>query len=160
MKVPVTNDYLRIGGSNSFLLAGCVLEPFILFIETSSDEYCQALETGDIVVVSAPEGGDLKQAVMLLELVRKYHIPLVVLPKGHPGSGRLNMVVSAGDHIQLNCGIQRGTHPEQHLICSSEELAGLEITGDGEAIVLSNIPPGVTTRVIHAWNRRDHPDIV
>ena len=35
------------------------------------------------------------------------------------------MVVSAGDRIELNCSIQRGTHPEQHLLCGSDEMAGL-----------------------------------
>jgi hypothetical protein len=76
-------------------------------------------------VVSAPEGGDLGQAMILLELIREYHAPLVVLPKGHPGSARLKMVISAGDEIELNCSIQRGTHPKQHLLCGSEEMAGM-----------------------------------
>lgn len=117
--------YLCIQSRRSFLLIGRVLSPFHLFIETTGDEHCQYLETGDLVVVSAPEGGEFGQAVILLELIREYHAPLVVLPKGHPGSKRLTMVVSAGDHIEINCSIQRGTHPEQHLLCGSEDMAGL-----------------------------------
>jgi hypothetical protein len=125
MTWPVGDDYLCIQGSRSFLLVGRVLSPFHLFIETSSRENSQYLEAGDLVAVSAPEGGETGQAMILLELVREYHAPLVVLPKDHPGSKRLKMVVSAGDRIELNCSIQRGTHPEQHLLCGSEEMAGL-----------------------------------
>ncbi|HWQ67943.1 MAG TPA: alpha/beta hydrolase [Methanospirillum sp.] len=132
---------LLIRGRSSFLLAGIISEPFTLFIETASDEYCQTMRKGDIVAVSAPEGGAIEQASCLLELVRTWHAPLVVLPKGHPGSGRLNMIVSAGDRIWLNCGIARGTHPEQHLICSSDELAG---------ILLEGVPGGID--ILH------HPD--
>ncbi len=138
--------YLCIRCGQSFLLIGRVLSPFHLFIETSGDEHCQYLEEGDLVVVSAPEGGAVGQAIILLELIREYHAPLVVLPKGHPGSKRLTMVVSAGDQIELNCSIQRGTHPEQHLLCGSEDMAGLvlkrsekgvEITGGDKMSIQS-----------------------
>lgn len=134
---PLGDDYLCIQGSRSFLLVGRVLSPFHLFIETSSRENSQYLEAGDLVAVSAPEGGETGQAMILLELVREYHAPLVVLPKDHPGSKRLKMVVSAGDRIELNCSIQRGTHPEQHLLCGSEEMAGLVLkkVDDGVEIV-------------------------
>ncbi len=136
MIVPLGDGYLCIQSTHSFLLVGKVLSPFHLFIETYSDELCQYLEQGDLVVVSAPEGGDLGQAMILLELIREYHAPLVVLPKGHPGSARLKMVISAGDEIELNCSIQRGTHPKQHLLCGSEEMAGMVLkrTGDGVAV--------------------------
>ena len=125
MIAPLYDGYLCIRSEQSFLLIGRVLSPFHLFIETIDDEYCQYLEEGDLVVVSAPEGGEVMQAMILLELIREYHAPLVVLPKGHPGSKRLSMVVSAGDHIELNCSIQRGTHHERHLLCGSEDMAGL-----------------------------------
>ena len=125
MNVHLQEGYLCIQTPQSFLLIGRVLSPFHLFIETYGDEYCHYLEEGDLVVVSAPEGGEIGQAMILLELIRKYHAPLVVLPKGHPGSKRLTMVVSAGDHIEINCSIQRGTHPQQHLLCGSEDLAGI-----------------------------------
>ena len=71
------------------------------------DEYCHYLEEGDLVVVSAPEGGEIGQAMILLELIRKYHAPLVVLPKGHPRSKRITMVVSAGEPIAIDCSIKR-----------------------------------------------------
>ena len=77
------------------------------------------------------------QAMILLELIREYHAPLVVLSKGHPGSKRLSMVVSAGDYIELNCSIQRGTHPEQHLLCGSEEMAGLVLKRYGKGVEIN-----------------------
>jgi len=141
MIISLPEEDLLIRAPGSFLLIGPVREPFTLFIETQTDEYCQYLSIGDIIVVSAPEGGDVRQAGLLLELVRRWHVPLVVLPKGHPGSGRLRMMVSAGDQISLNCSIQRGTHPEQTVICSSEELSGVSLRGgDGEAEICM-LPP-------------------
>lgn len=132
--------YLEIQAGESFLLVGQVLDPFHLFIETSGDEYTQFLQKGDIIAVSAPEGGPLGQAVILLELVRKYHVPLLVLPKNHPGSSRLRMVVSAGPEILLACSIERGTHPEQHLLCASEKLSGILIRSHCGEFFLGNLP--------------------
>jgi len=81
---------------------------------------------------------------MMLELVRQYHIPLVVLPKDHPGSKRLSMVVSVAPEILLACDVRRGTHPEQHLLCSSAELSGLSLAGVPGGITLKQLPPGAT----------------
>jgi len=141
MIVPVTGAGLLIQAPTSFLLTGIVQEPFILFIETSTDEYCQYLKKGDLVTISAPEGGELRQAMILLELVITWHTPLLVLPSGHPGSSRLLMVVSAGDQIIMSCSIERGTHPEQTVICSSEELAGMELRSHPDGIEIRRLPP-------------------
>ena len=106
------------------------------------------MSPGDLVAVSAPEGGSVEPALMLLELVRTHHLPLVVLPKNHPGSKRIPYVVSAGPEIRTNCSIVRGTHPEQHLICSSDELAGIALSGTTEGIVISGIPTGMSWDII------------
>lgn len=140
MIIPLTDADLLIKSSKSFLLCGLVKDAFTLFIETPEDEYCQYLKSGEIITVSAPEGGDIRQATILLELVRTWHAPLLVLPTGHPGSKRLRMVVSAGDFISLNCSIQRGTHPEQTVVCSSEELAGTCLSAVSGGIEISNLP--------------------
>ena len=124
MNTSVGNDVLQVKGIRSFLLAAVVRENFSLCIEASHEEYCQGVHTGDLVVVSALEAGPVEPALMLLELVRTYHLPLLVLPRDHPGSKRIPYVVSVGPVIRTNCSIVRGTHPEQHLICSSDELAG------------------------------------
>ena len=141
MNVSLADDLLLISGKDTFLLAGVIKDRFPLCIETMQDEYCQGVSPGDVVVVSAPEGGPVEPAIMLLELIRKYHIPLLVLPKDHPGSKRISYVVSVGPSILTNCTICRGTHPEQHLVCSAGELSGISITGTPDGITLSSLLP-------------------
>ena len=149
MIVPLQSNYLVCRGTFSFFLVACATHAFFLHIETAHEEYSQWIEIGDLIVVSAPEGGELMQAWHLCELIRSYHVPVVALPKGHPGSSRLKMVVSAGEHVELNCGIVRGTHPEQHLICASSELSGIQLARlDGDEIGVSIDMP------VHAKNAR------
>jgi hypothetical protein len=137
---------LLIKGENSFLLVSRVKDRFGLFIETSHDEYCQGVDTGDLVVVSAPEGGAFEPALMLMDLVRIFHVPLLVLPKNHPGSRRISYVVSVGPEIFTSCSIRRGTHPEQNLICSSDELAGITLKASGQTVDISPLPGEVSVR--------------
>jgi hypothetical protein len=122
------NEYLLIQGNNSFLLIGKAGTQLCICIETTGNEYCQGLSPDDLIIVSAPEGGPVEPAIMLLELVRTYKCPLMVLPKGHPGSKRLRYVISAGDSIRLSCSIERGTHPEQDVLCANGEFLGLVLT--------------------------------
>ena len=140
MNVPFGTGILRLEGRHSFLLVAQVMQAFSLCIETQSEEYCQGVSAGDLVVVSAPEGGPVEPAVMLLELVRTWHLPLLVLPRNHPGSKRIHYVVSVGPEIQTSCSIVRGTHPEQHLVCSSDELGGLRLTGSPGGIMVPDLP--------------------
>ncbi|MBP2133592.1 hypothetical protein J2128_001546 [Methanomicrobium sp. W14] len=134
MKISLKDEYILIKGKESFLVAALAGELFVLFIETSEKELCQTIEKDDIIAVSAPEGGDIMHAAVLIELVRKYRQPLVVLPKEHPGSKRLKMVVSAGQSIYTRCDIKRGTHPEQNVICASEELGDISLYSHGGGI--------------------------
>ena len=146
MKYPPDDELLLITGNYSFLLVSRVKDRFGLYIETSHDEYCQGVDAGDLVVVSAPEGGAVEPALMLMDLVRTFHVPLLVLPKDHPGSRRISYVVSVGPEILTSCSIRRGTHPEQNLICSSDELAGITIKGNGRAIDVSRLTEGISVR--------------
>jgi len=130
------NEYLLIQGNNSFLLIGKAGTELCICIETSDNEYCQGLSPDDLIVVSAPEGGMVEPALMLLELVRTYRCPLLVLPKGHPGSKRLRYVISAGDRIRLSCLIERGTHPEQDVLCANGEFVGLVLTAVDGGVVM------------------------
>jgi hypothetical protein len=148
MIFPLDEEFLLISGTNSFLLIAKITTRFALCIETSSDEYIQGVEPGDLVVVSAPRGGAVEPAMMLIELVRTYHMPLLVLEKGHPGSERLSLVVSVAREIATNCSIQRGTHPEQHLVCSSGELAGITFKGTTYGVEISPVPAGITLQRI------------
>ena len=131
--------YLLISSkiSRAFILIGQVNRRFPLCIELQEREVCQTLLEGDMVAVSAPEGGELRHAAMLLELVRRYRQPLLVLPKGHEGSKRLSMVVSAGGEIIPKCTIIRGTHPEQNVICSAEELSALSFHASTDGVKLT-----------------------
>lgn len=148
MNCSLDDEVLLIRGKNSFLLIALVKNSFGLCIETSHDEYCQGVEEGDLVVVSAPEDGAIEPALMLVDLVRTFHIPLLVLPKDHPGSRRISYVVSVGPEIFTSCSIRRGTHPDQHLICSSEELAGITIKRSDQGITISPLPDGIIPRHI------------
>jgi len=150
MFFPLTDGFLLFRGGRSFLVVAKVLAPFGLCIETRDSEYVQGLSAGDLVAASAPEGGPLEPALMLIELVRTYRFPLLVLPKDHPGSRRLRLVVSAGPEIELNCGIQRGTHPEQHLLCASDELSGMILSAPEGGIRVENLPAGVRVEPVAA----------
>jgi hypothetical protein len=103
---------------------------------------------GDVIVVSAPEGGAVEPALMLMELVRTYHVPLLVLPRNHPGSRRVSRVVSVAPEVHTSCSIIRGTHPDQHLVCSSDELAGLSIRGDPGGLEITGMPDGIFLQTI------------
>ena len=144
MNYPVDDELLLIRGIHSFLLAAKAINRFSLCIETSTEEYCQGVEPGDVIVVSAPEGGAVEPALMLIDLVRTYHMPLLVLSKDHPGSRRISRVVSVASEIHTNCSIRRGTHPEQHLVCSSDELSGIILKGTEKGIDISPLPQGVS----------------
>lgn len=141
MRVPLSDGYLLIRGKSSFFLVGRTPDTFALPIETTDAEVFQGVHRGDLVVVSAPEGGDPEQARMLCELVRTYRQPLVVLPKGHPGSPRLRMVISVAPEIIPKADIIRGTHPDQDVICSSGELSGMGMKADGEYVCITGFDP-------------------
>jgi len=148
MNYTLDDDLLLIRGKKSFLLIALVKNRFGLCIETSQDEYCQGVDAGDLIVVSAPEDGAIEPATMLIDLVRTYHVPLLVLPKDHPGSRRISYVVSVGPEIFTSCSIRRGTHPEQHLICSSDELAGITFKKSEQGVNISPLPEGIIQRKI------------
>jgi len=59
--------------------------------------------------------------------LRELSFPLVILSKGHPASKRLKMVYGCGDKIILDSCIEAGTHPDQHLLCSVDDLSGIII---------------------------------
>ena len=149
MNHPLEGGLLLIRGKSSFLLIGKAKEQFSLCIETSTEEFCQGVIPGDLIVVSAPEGGAVEPALMLMDLVRNWHVPLLVLPRDHPGSRRISRVVSVAPEIHTSCSIRRGTHPEQHLICSSDELTGMVLKGTGRGVEILNIPREVTVSSVN-----------
>ncbi|MEN6573173.1 hypothetical protein [Methanobacterium aggregans] len=101
-----------------------------IFIGTpESEEIVMFLEPQDLIAVSAFENGVKaeKGIESMLYLLRELGSPIVVLPKGHPTSKRLPLVVSCGDRVRLDCGIQAGTHPEQDILCACDDLSGVKI---------------------------------
>jgi hypothetical protein len=144
----IDEESLLIKGKQSFLLVALVKNDFGLCIETAQEEYVQGIEAGDLVVVSAPEGGAIEPALMLIDLVRTYHVPLLVLPKNHPGSKRISYVVSVGPEIFTSCSIRRGTHPEQHVICSSDELSGISLKRIEHGVDIPPLPDSIIPRKI------------
>lgn len=135
------DGYLVLEAPSSFLAVARAGRPLPVCIETVEGEVVQGLEPDDLIAASAPGGGPLAPALMLIELVRRYGFPLVVLAKDHPGSRRLGVVVSAGPAIRIACGIQRGTHPEQDVLCGGDELAGLLLRGVPGGVEVEGGPP-------------------
>ena len=148
MNYALDDEVLLIRGKQSFLLVAKVKNRFGLCIETAHEEYCQGVEAGDLVVVSSPEDGAIEPALMLIDLVRTFHVPLLVLPKDHPGSRRISYVVSVGPEIFTSCSIRRGTHPDQHLICSSDELAGITLKRSEQGVDVFPLPGSIIPRNI------------
>ena len=111
------------------------------FIETEDDEIVLFTEEDDLFVASGfgTDGRMIEGIRCMLYLVREIGSPLIVLPKNHPASGRLRMVVSAGRETTIDCDIRPGTHPEQDVLCGTEEFGGMRITGVKDGVQLQNI---------------------
>lgn len=120
--------FLRgISGELGIVKAGSDLQIFIGTPE--GEEIVQFLQKEDLIAVSAFFiGSDAEKGIKcMVHLLRELSAPIVVLPKNHPTSNRLKMVVSCGDFIKLDCNIQPGTHPEQDILCTCQDLSGVEI---------------------------------
>ena len=112
-------------------------EDKMLFIGTpDNDEIVQYLEKDDLIAVSSFNLGEKyeKGIRSLIYLTRDIESPIIVLPKNHPASKRLKMVLSVGENVRLDCGIIPGTHPEQDILCSCDSLSGLNIVKSEEVM--------------------------
>jgi len=65
--------------------------------------------------------------ISTLYSLRELSFPLIILNKGHPASKRLKLVFGFGNRIILDSCIEAGTHPDQHLLCSTEDLSGITV---------------------------------
>lgn len=111
----------------------------MLFIGTPErEEIVVYLEKDDIIAISSfKKGKKIEKGIKAMAYItREIESPIMVLPKDHPTSKRLKMVLSIGDSIKLDCNITPGTHPEQDILCSCDSLSGLRIdkTADGVSI--------------------------
>ncbi|MDU9375695.1 hypothetical protein McpSp1_02740 [Methanocorpusculaceae archaeon Sp1] len=139
IRIPFTGDKpILIRGRSAFLLVARAKEKFPLVIETDTEELVQGIFPDDLIVVSAPEGGEVMPALYLLEMVATHHLPVIALGKNHPASRRISYVVSAAEKIEMRCDIRRGTHPEQHLLCTADEFAGMILFAEKNSLVIEN----------------------
>jgi hypothetical protein len=101
------------------------------YLETEADEVVLFTDPDDLMVASSFGAGQKIRRGLRCTIfqLRELGTPLIVLPKGHPASPRLKTVVSIGSRTHLSCKIQPGTHPEQDILCASEEFHGLEVQG-------------------------------
>lgn len=112
------------------------------FLETENDEIVLGLEPHDLIVASALSIDEKTEKGLkcVLFMIREIRSPLIVLPKNHPASPRLPIVVSAGAKTILSCNITPGTHPNQDVLCGSNEFDSLELTGTPEGVQIKNMP--------------------
>ena len=148
MNYSLHDEIAVIRGEHSLFHAAKANARFPLCIESQSGEIYLGVDPTDLIVVSAPEGGPLEPGLMMIEMVRAYHTPLLVLPREHPGSRRISYVVSVGPVIHASCSIQRGTHPEQNVICSHAELAGITLNWTGDGFSAGPLPEGISIRLL------------
>jgi hypothetical protein len=112
------------------------------FLETENEEIVLGLEPHELIVASALSVDEKTEKGLkcVLFMIREIRSPLIVLPKNHPASPRLPIVVSAGGKTVLSCNITPGTHPNQDVLCGSNEFDSLEVTGTPEGVQLKNLP--------------------
>lgn len=112
------------------------------FLETEKEEIVLVLEPHDLIVASALSVNEKAEKGLkcVLFLIREIRSPLIVLPKNHPASSRLQIVVSAGNKTVLSCNITPGTHPNQDVLCGSKEFDSLELIGTLEGVEIKNMP--------------------
>ena len=146
-----SDEFVRIGFDEILYLSGRdgvvgVVKAGVgqWFIETEEEEIALFTEADDLFVASGFGTGEriVKGIGCMLYLVRDVGSPLIVLPKDHPASGRLKIVVSAGAKTAISCDITPGTHPEQDVLCGGGEFDGVRITGVAGGVRLHNIDPG------------------
>lgn len=99
------------------------------YLETESEEIVLFTDPEDLMVASSASIGEkvMRGLRCTIYQLRELGAPLIVLPKGHPASPRLKTVVSIGPCTRLSCKIQPGTHPEQDVLCGSEEFHGSQV---------------------------------
>lgn len=157
MEKPASNKEISLKESEMLLLRGTAGTVAIVkvgprgqfFLETEEEEIVLGLEPHDLIVASAFSVGEVieKGLRCVLFMIREIRSPLIVLPKNHPASPRLPIVVSAGKKTVLSCNIIPGTHPNQDVLCGSNEFDNLEATGTPEGVEIKNIPQCDIVRV-------------
>lgn len=137
--VPLGREEILFISRNDFFLGLVKTLGKSFFLETDEEEIVLGTGNEDILAVSSLVNDIKMKSIMISALysVRELSFPLVILNKGHPASKRLKLLYGCGDKILLDSCIEAGTHPDQHLLCSREDLSGLCILAkkDGVEII-------------------------
>jgi len=139
MRVQLKDDEIAylLGQTGTVALAKTLGNFF--YLDTDVEEVVLFTEPNDLIVASAFGTGEkiMRGLRCTVYQIRELNSPLIVLPKGHPASPRLKSVVSIGKRTKMSCEIQPGTHPEQDVLCGSEEFHGLEVLADPDGAVVN-----------------------
>jgi len=135
------NEMLLVHGQTGTLAMVKVSVQRQFLVETPEREIVLALGPEALLVAS---GFGTDERIVnglrcVLYMIREVNSPLIVLPKNHPASARLKIVISAGNRIVLSCNITPGTHPEQHLLCGMKEFNGAEILSVAGGVELKGL---------------------
>ncbi|HDS45176.1 MAG TPA: hypothetical protein ENN68_03630 [Methanomicrobia archaeon] len=141
-----STQLLQIRGTTGTVAVVKVGEKQQFLVETPDREIVLGLNHDDVLVAS---GFGTEQELVnglrcVLYMIREVNSPLIVLPKDHPATKRLKIVVAAGKRVVLSCKITPGTHPEQHLLCGMPEFEGLEILGVAGGVALRGLAGGAS----------------
>ncbi len=122
---------LVVQGKTGTLAIGKVGQTRQFLVETPDREIVLSVGPEAVLVASGFGIDDriVNGLKCVLYLIREVRSPLIVLPKDHPASARLKIVLAVGPRVVLSCKITPGTHPEQHLLCAMPEFEGVEILG-------------------------------
>lgn len=125
--LPLANEEILFLSHNDYFLGIVKSKGKSFLLETDKREIVLGTGNEDILVVSSFANDKKIKAIMISALysLREFSFPLIILKKGHPASKRLKLVFGCGDKIILDSCIEAGTHPNQHLLCSTEALSGL-----------------------------------
>ena len=125
------NEMLLVHGNTGTLAVVKVGNKRQFLVDTPEKEFVLAMKPEALLVASGFSTDEhiVNGLRCVLYMIREVDSPLIVLPKNHPASARLKIVVSVGKRIVLSCKITPGTHPEQHLLCGMPEFEGAEILG-------------------------------
>jgi hypothetical protein len=134
--LPLANEEILFLSHNDYFLGIVKSKGKSFLLETDKEEVVLGTGNDDILAVSSFAKDKKIKAIMISALysLRELSFPLIILKKGHPASKRLKLVFGCGDKIILDSCIEAGTHPNQHLLCSTEALSGLCILSRKEGI--------------------------
>ena len=129
MHIPLKEDEIAYLLGRKGTLAIAKTKGNFFYLETESEEIVLFTQPEDLMVASSASVGEkvMRGLRCTIYQLRELGEPLIVLPKGHPASPRLKTVVSIGPRTRLSCKIQPGTHPEQDVLCGSEEFHEMEV---------------------------------